>query len=42
MDTDDWLADTRTSYDAVAVTYADYVRGAFAAVSTFARPGHRR
>ncbi|ONI82738.1 SAM-dependent methyltransferase [Saccharothrix sp. ALI-22-I] len=30
MDTDDWLADTRASYDTVAVSYADYVRGAIA------------
>jgi SAM-dependent methyltransferase len=30
MTTDDWLADTRTSYDAVAVSYADQVRGALA------------
>ena len=28
MTTDDWLADTRTSYDTVAVSYADQVRGA--------------
>jgi SAM-dependent methyltransferase len=28
MDADDWLADTRTSYDTVAASYADYVRGA--------------
>jgi SAM-dependent methyltransferase len=28
--TDDWLADTRTSYDTVAVSYADQVRGALA------------
>ncbi|MFT7839881.1 class I SAM-dependent methyltransferase [Saccharothrix sp. BKS2] len=27
---DDWLADTRTSYDTVAVAYADQVRGAIA------------
>ncbi|MFF3949965.1 class I SAM-dependent DNA methyltransferase [Streptomyces sp. NPDC001902] len=27
MDTDDWLADTRTSYDTVAEDYADQVRG---------------
>lgn len=26
MSTDGWLADTRTSYDTVAVSYADYVR----------------
>jgi SAM-dependent methyltransferase len=30
MTTDDWLADTRTSYDTVAVSYADQVRGALA------------
>ncbi len=28
--TDNWLADTRTSYDTVAVSYADQVRGALA------------
>jgi SAM-dependent methyltransferase len=28
--TDDWLADTRTSYDTVAASYADYVRDAIA------------
>ncbi|MFF7215167.1 class I SAM-dependent methyltransferase [Streptomyces sp. NPDC008238] len=27
MDTDDWLADTRASYDTVAEDYADQVRG---------------
>ncbi|MER7505187.1 class I SAM-dependent methyltransferase [Nonomuraea pusilla] len=27
MDTEDWLADTRASYDAVAESYADLVRG---------------
>ncbi|MEH1026543.1 class I SAM-dependent methyltransferase [Micromonospora profundi] len=27
MDDDDWLADTRTSYDTVADSYADLVRG---------------
>lgn len=26
VDTDDWLTDTRTSYDTVADSYADYVR----------------
>ncbi len=26
MDPDDWLADTRTSYDTVADAYADQVR----------------
>lgn len=30
MDTDGWLADTRTSYDTVAVGYAGQVRGALA------------
>ena len=30
MNADDWLADTRTSYDTVAVSYADQVRGALA------------
>ena len=30
MDTDHWLADTRTSYDTVAVSYADQVHGAVA------------
>ncbi|WRZ95587.1 class I SAM-dependent methyltransferase [Streptomyces sp. NBC_01007] len=30
MWTDDWLTDTRTSYDTVAVGYADYVRDAIA------------
>ncbi|NUT91965.1 MAG: class I SAM-dependent methyltransferase [Saccharothrix sp.] len=30
MTTDDWLADTRTSYDTVAVSYRDYVRDAIA------------
>ncbi|WP_378248533.1 hypothetical protein [Actinokineospora guangxiensis] len=30
MTTNDWLADTRTSYDTVAVSYADQVRGALA------------
>ncbi|MFD9896461.1 class I SAM-dependent DNA methyltransferase [Amycolatopsis sp. NPDC059027] len=30
MGTDDWLADTRTSYDTVATTYAGQVRGAVA------------
>ncbi|MGW3287580.1 class I SAM-dependent methyltransferase [Streptomyces sp. NPDC001002] len=30
MYTDDWLADTRTSYDTVAVSYADQVRDAIA------------
>lgn len=28
MDTDDWLAETRTSYDTVALSYADQVRDA--------------
>lgn len=28
MDADRWLADTRTSYDTVAVSYADQMRGA--------------
>ncbi|MEV5896519.1 class I SAM-dependent DNA methyltransferase [Nonomuraea fuscirosea] len=28
MDTDDWLTDTRTSYDTVAAGYADQLRGA--------------
>ncbi|RSM50526.1 SAM-dependent methyltransferase [Actinoplanes sp. ATCC 53533] len=28
MNTDDWLTDTRTSYDTVAVSYADQVRDA--------------
>ena len=28
MDTDDWLADTRTSYDTVAASYADHMREA--------------
>jgi SAM-dependent methyltransferase len=43
MGTDDWLADTRTSYDMAAVSYADYVRDAIdrlqylrAALSLFA------
>ncbi|MFE0020711.1 class I SAM-dependent DNA methyltransferase [Amycolatopsis sp. NPDC059021] len=27
MDAEDWLADTRTSYDTVAVSYADQLRG---------------
>ncbi|MFF3330669.1 class I SAM-dependent DNA methyltransferase [Streptomyces sp. NPDC002888] len=30
MSTDDWLTDTRTSYDTVAVSYADQVRDAIA------------
>jgi len=30
MTTDDWLTDTRTSYDTVAVSYADQVRDAIA------------
>ncbi|MCX5087500.1 class I SAM-dependent methyltransferase [Streptomyces sp. NBC_00365] len=30
MNTDDWLADTRTSYDTVAVSYADQMRNALA------------
>jgi ubiquinone/menaquinone biosynthesis C-methylase UbiE len=30
MNTDDWLADTRTSYDTVAVSYADQLRNALA------------
>ncbi|MGW7242969.1 class I SAM-dependent DNA methyltransferase [Streptomyces sp. NPDC054804] len=30
MGTDDWLTDTRTSYDTVAVSYADQVRDAIA------------
>lgn len=30
MGTDDWLADTRTSYDTVATSYADLVRDAIA------------
>lgn len=30
MDTDGWLADTRTSYDTVAADYADQLRGALA------------
>jgi SAM-dependent methyltransferase len=30
MNADDWLADTRTSYDTVAVSYAGQVRGALA------------
>lgn len=30
MSTDDWLADTRTSYDTVAVSYADQLRDALA------------
>ncbi|MBY8339180.1 class I SAM-dependent methyltransferase [Streptomyces spinosirectus] len=30
MNTDGWLADTRTSYDTVAVDYADQIRGALA------------
>jgi SAM-dependent methyltransferase len=30
MDADDWLADTRTSYDTVAVSYADQLRGSLA------------
>lgn len=30
MTTDDWLADTRTSYDTVAVSYTDQIRGAIA------------
>lgn len=30
MNTDDWLTDTRTSYDTVAVSYADQVRNAIA------------
>jgi SAM-dependent methyltransferase len=30
MNVDRWLADTRTSYDTVAVSYADYVREALA------------
>ncbi|WP_411130298.1 class I SAM-dependent DNA methyltransferase [Streptomyces sp. x-19] len=30
MWTDDWLSDTRTSYDTVAVGYADYVRDSLA------------
>jgi SAM-dependent methyltransferase len=30
MDTDGWLADTRISYDTVAVSYADQLRGSLA------------
>ncbi|TDC06393.1 class I SAM-dependent methyltransferase [Streptomyces sp. 8K308] len=30
MDTEDWLADTRVSYDTVAVSYADQLRGRLA------------
>ncbi|WP_329575005.1 class I SAM-dependent methyltransferase [Kitasatospora sp. NBC_01250] len=30
MNADGWLADTRTSYDTVAVSYADYIRDALA------------
>ena len=30
MSGDDWLTDTRTSYDTVAISYADQVRGAIA------------
>ena len=30
MTTDDWLADTRASYDTVAVSYTDRIRGAIA------------
>lgn len=30
MTTDDWLADTRASYDTVAVSYADHMRDAIA------------
>ena len=30
MSTDDWLGDTRTSYDTVAVSYADQISGALA------------
>jgi SAM-dependent methyltransferase len=30
MNADDWLADTRTSYDTVAVSYADQIRDALA------------
>lgn len=30
MIADDWLADTRTSYDTVAVSYADQIRDAIA------------
>jgi SAM-dependent methyltransferase len=30
MNADDWLADTRTSYDTVAISYADHVRDALA------------
>jgi ubiquinone/menaquinone biosynthesis C-methylase UbiE len=30
MTTEDWLADTRTSYDTVAASYADLLRGAMA------------
>ncbi|TWF73192.1 class I SAM-dependent methyltransferase [Kitasatospora viridis] len=30
MNTDGWLTDTRTSYDTVAASYADYIRGALA------------
>lgn len=30
MNTDGWLADTRTSYDTVAVSYADRIRDALA------------
>lgn len=30
MNLDGWLADTRTSYDTVAVSYADFVRGGLA------------
>jgi SAM-dependent methyltransferase len=30
METDDWLADTRTSYDTVAVSYADQMRDVLA------------
>jgi SAM-dependent methyltransferase len=30
MDTDGWLTATRTSYDTIAVSYADHVRNAIA------------
>jgi SAM-dependent methyltransferase len=30
VNTDDWLVDTRTSYDTVAVSYADQLRGSLA------------
>ncbi|MFE9420148.1 hypothetical protein ACFYMX_31740 [Streptomyces griseofuscus] len=30
MNADHWLADTRTSYDTVAVSYADQLRGVLA------------